>query len=358
MLKKAVLFLLLYTPIFSYAQASNEYDLFVAGYIYEDYNQGLSQFATRTKDSIKFENAFNYFQTIPNRNIEKDTLGIKVKSIVTDNKISMYYSSDKIQYDYHYFKVEDTEYTIDQIKKIKGNRYVTDINKVATIPNRDLKITQEIYFIDSDNVEITYTYNLNNKIIYTEKEIKKIIIQSKDNKVFINFYDGEPSLYTRFYQLNDLQEDKFSLIHYAETKKIVDVYTLNSRKHIENNSTHFKICYERRPYEYYNFESDIEYIHGNKALFERVSKNAPLTEGNGYITLHFAINCKGKVGRFGLEQMDSKYQSALYNPELVKYLIQEISKITEWNLPEDISTDIHRFIMFKVTNGKITEVCP
>lgn len=56
--------------------------------------------------------------------------------------------------------------------------------------------------------------------------------------------------------------------------------------------------------------------------------------------------------------MDTNYQSASYDPKLIKHLIQQISKITEWNLPEKIQTDTHRFLMFKVTNGKITEVWP
>lgn len=118
------------------------------------------------------------------------------------------------------------------------------------------------------------------------------------------------------------------------------------------------MCLDSRPYEYYNFEPDIKYMHGNNALLKRLIKGAPSTKGNGFITIHFAINCEGKVGRFGLEQMDTNYQSASYDSKLIKHLIQEISKITEWELPEKIQTDTHRFLMFKVTNGKITEVWP
>lgn len=354
---KTLLFFLSFLSI-TFCQAQTKTDLYVSGYIYEDYNLAYSEFARKNNDSIRFIKPDGKYSTLVNRNFEKDTLGIKTKLIVTDNKISLYYTSDQDKQDYHYFKVEDAEFTIDQVREIKGKRYRAELDKVAMIPNRDLKIQREIYFLDSTNVEITHTYSLNNNLLYTEKETKNIAVQAIDNKVFFSFYDDELNLYNRWYQLTALQKDKFSFVHYAETKKIVDVYTLNSNKNQEINSSNFKMCLDSRPYEYYNYEPDISYTHGNNALLKRLIKDAPITKGNGFITIHFAINCEGKVGRFGLEQMDRQYQSASYDPKLIKHLIHEISKITEWNLPEKIQTDTHRFLMFKVTNGKITEVWP
>ncbi len=359
MIKTLVLFISLFSATFCWTQTKTENDLYVAGYRNEDFNTAYLGFVKKKNDSLYFfSNDENRYNVMPSSNFEKDTLGLKTKLIVTDNKISLSYNSDQEREDYHYFKVEDAKFTIDQVREIKGKRYTAEFDKVAMIPNRDLKIQYEIFFLDSSNVEITYTYTLNNIILYTEKEIKNITVHSIDNKVFFSFYDGELNLYNRWYQLKDLQKDRFSFIHYAETKKIVDVYTVKSNKNPEINASNFKMCLDRRPNEYYNFEPDISYTHGNNSLLKRLIKDAPITKGNGFITIHFAINCEGKVGRFGLEQMDTDYQSASYDPKLIKHLIQEISKITEWNLPENISTDIHRFFMFKVTNGKITEVWP
>lgn len=357
MIKTLVLFLSLFSATFCQAQTEN--DLYVTGYRNEDFNTAYLGFIKKKNDSLYFlSNDESRYSALPSHSFEKDTLGIKTKLSVTNNKISLYYTSDEYKQDYHYFKVENAEFTIDQVREIKGKRYTAELDKVAMIPNRDLKIQREIYFLDSLNVEITYTYSLNNKILYTERENSNLEVFAPDNKVFFSFYDGELSLNNRLYQLTNLQKDKFSFVHYAETKKIVDVYTLNSNKNPENNSSNFKMCWDRRPNEYYNFEPDISYTHGNNALLKRLIKDAPSTKGNGFITIHFAINCEGKVGRFGLEQMDTEYKSASYDPQLIKHLIHEISKITEWNLPEKIQTDTHRFFMFKVTNGKITEVWP
>jgi len=359
MIKTLVLFFSILSATFCLAQTKTENGLYVAGYRNEDFNTAYLEFIKKKKDSLYFfSNDESRYNTMPSHSFEKDTLDIKTKLSVTDNKIALYYTSDEYKQDYHYFKVENDEFTIDQVREIKGKRYTAELDKAAMIPNRDLKIQREIYFLDSSNVEITYTYTLNNTILFTEKEIKNIAFQLVDNKAFFSFYDGELNLNNRWYQLTNLQKDKFSFVHYAETKKIVDLYTVNSDKNQEINSSNFKMCWDHRPYEYYNYEPDIKYTHGNNALLNRLIKDAPKTKGNGFITIHFAINCEGKVGRFGLEQMDTEYKSASYNPELIKYLIQEISKITEWNLPEKIQTDTHRFFMFKVTNGKITEEWP
>lgn len=359
MIKKLLLLLSFFSFTLGWTQSKKENNLYVAGYVNEDFNTAYLGFVNKKNDSLYFfSNDESQYNVIPSRSFEKDTLGIKTELIITDSKISLYYISDQNKQDYHYFKVNNAEFTIDQVKEIKGKRYTATLPKAAMIPNSDLKIQREIFFLDSSNVEITHTYSLNNNALYTEKENKNITIQSVHNKVFFSFYDGELNLYNRWYQLTNLQKDKLSFLHYAETKKIEDVYTLNTAKNANNQSTEFKMCNDRRPLEYYNFEPDVRYIDGNNALLKRLTKNAPLTKGNGFITIHFAINCEGKVGRFGLEQIDRQYQSASYNPELIKHLMHEISKITEWSLPEKITTDTHRFLMFKVTNGKITEVWP
>lgn len=359
MIKTLVLFLSCLSITFSQAQTKTENDLYVAGYRNEDFNTAYLGFVKKKNDSLYFfSNDESQFNVMPSRSFEKDTLDLKIKLIVTDNKISLYYISDQYKQDYHYFKAENDEFAIDQVREIKGKRYTTELDKVAMIPNRDLKIQREIYFLDSSNVEITHTYSLSNNVLYSERETSNLEIFAPENKFFFSFYDGELNLNNRLYQLTNLQKDKFSFVHYAETKKVVDVYTLNSHKNQEINSSYFKMCWDRRPNEYYNYEPDISYTNGNNALLKRLIEDAPTTKGNGFITIHFAINCEGKVGRFGLEQMDTNYQSASYNPKLIKHLIQQISKITEWDLPEKIQTDTHRFLMFKVTNGKITEVWP
>lgn len=89
-----------------------------------------------------------------------------------------------------------------------------------------------------------------------------------------------------------------------------------------------------------------------------LAKDAPLTKGNGYITIHFTINCNYEIGRFGLEQMDMNYDAAKYDKELIKHLITKIAEIKNWNSKRNFENDIHYFLMFKIENGKIIDLCP
>ncbi|MEG1022816.1 MAG: hypothetical protein RSE50_15070, partial [Myroides sp.] len=165
-----------------------ETDLYVAGYRNEDFNTAYLGFIKKKNDSLYFfSNDESRYSVIPSHSFEKDTLDLKIKLIVTDNKIALYNTSDQDKQDYHYFKVENAEFTIDQVRELKGKRYTAELDKVAMIPNRDLKIQREIYFLDSSNVEITHTYTLNNTVLFTEKEIKNIAFQLVENKVFFSF---------------------------------------------------------------------------------------------------------------------------------------------------------------------------
>ena len=95
----------------------------------------------------------------------------------------------------------------------------------------------------------------------------------------------------------------------------------------------------------------------------QIQKNAPESgSDNGYITVHFTINCHQNVGRFGLEQMNRKYQPAQFDAELIQYLVNFIAQLDEWENADKIDSgmyrDVHAFYMFKIENGKITDICP
>ncbi|WP_158608844.1 hypothetical protein [Paenimyroides viscosum] len=58
--------------------------------------------------------------------------------------------------------------------------------------------------------------------------------------------------------------------------------------------------------------------------------------------------------------MDTSYQPANYNPDLIKHLINEIALLKDW--PDFVINshqyDIHAFLMFKIKDGKIVDLCP
>ncbi|MEG1266125.1 MAG: hypothetical protein RSE19_06570, partial [Myroides sp.] len=146
MIKTLVLFLSLISATFCWAQTKTETDLYVAGYRNEDFNTAYLQFIKKDNDSLYFfSNDESRYNAMSLHSFEKDTLDLKIKLIANDSKIALYYTSDEYKQDYHYFKVENAEFTIDQVREIKGKRYTAELDKVAMIPNRDLKIQREIY---------------------------------------------------------------------------------------------------------------------------------------------------------------------------------------------------------------------
>jgi len=56
--------------------------------------------------------------------------------------------------------------------------------------------------------------------------------------------------------------------------------------------------------------------------------------------------------------MDMNYNATKFDKELIKHLINEISKINDWNSRRKSEVDAHSFLMFKIENGKIIDLCP
>lgn len=349
---KIILSTFIFITTLCYSQSKNNGDLYMSGYITDDFNIPFWQFARVTNDSIYFLNPKSKFSVSrQNFQINKNITSYKLNR----NKLSIIYNDAINEIKYHFFKVDEVTIDSSKIEKLNSKRFITSLKNVSMIPNSDLKIIRELHFLNSSKIQITYFYFLNDQIIYIEKEDSKFISNDVNEKFFINF-DSEITDNTRNYQLIEINDESFMLNYYAENEKISEKYKLTNNYNEPFNACVYKMCFEKRPHEYYNYTPDISYLHGNNALLKRLNKNAPLTKGNGYITIHFAINCEGKVGRFGLEQIDENYKPASYNPLLIKHLINEISKITEWVIPTNLNNDVHRFYMFKIIDGKITEV--
>lgn len=95
-----------------------------------------------------------------------------------------------------------------------------------------------------------------------------------------------------------------------------------------------------------------EYILQN---FETVNQN-----DNGFLNLRFIINCKGEVGRMEINELDTDYQSTLLSPNLVNQIVTLSSRKENWTSPiiEDVTLDSYMYLIYKIENGKITEILP
>lgn len=360
-MKKNLIYIILFTFTLiscKSQQAAEDKELYVSGYYLEDYNIPYVNFIYLENDSITLlnENLKEEKQLAIKEIIKED---IKTSFVINNNKISIIqqHLTNNQKSDYHYFKAQPDELSKASFtEKFLNKTFSAKIPKTLSSPNSDFDIVKSVVF-QQDSVHIYYEYYYDDIKIYAEKESQSISYIEIDHRLFVSV-NSETGI-SRAFQIVPTK-NTFELISYGENKANIEKYqptaTIDSTTY--NN---FTTCSDARPAEYYH--KNIGQKKGNQYLLREIQKNAPESgSDNGYITVHFTINCHQDVGRFGLEQMDRKYSSTKFNPELVKHLVNYIAELNEWeNVEQDNLIgyqDIHSFYMFKIENGKITDICP
>lgn len=268
------------------------------------------------------------------------------------------FNKDKIKgFDQTFFPVKKTK-PLDKDKvfqKLYNNTFEIQIDRTLNSPNSDLLIKKSFTF-EKDSVTIVYTYSYQEQLMYAEKEKIAYALIEKNNSLFLELDSSDAPVYKKLNQLIALNKHSFTLNSYKDREIIQEKYRKTVSKQLPEKT--FKPCRDSRPGEYYH--NDVNYTKGNVSLMNKIREKAPLTSGNGYITIHFTINCNKETGRFGVEQMNQFYEPATYDAELIKHLINEISLLKDWpDLKLDYYyQDIHAFLMFKIQDGKIVDLCP
>lgn len=128
----------------------------------------------------------------------------------------------------------------------------------------------------------------------------------------------------------------------------------------------FEICSENLIKQYYVRYSadDPPRYKGEKITMEntiRKKYSFPDTAAeNGFLTIRFIVNCKGKSGRFRIEEMDSNYQPKKFDPKISTQLLAITKALDGW-IPRRRSTryyDFYQYLTFKINRGQIIEILP
>lgn len=290
--------------------------------------------------------------------LETDELEYKIVKNNNLLKVTTLIPEYSAQYEFHYFKAKQTPlWTREQVlKTLTKQSYSAEIKKVQT-PNRDLKIIRTLHF--SEEILTTrYSYFYNEQHLLTEEFSEEYQLLERNGKFFFSYLQLEGNL-QKTYQITNLTENSFNIYYFDKLEEITESYSPEKNNFSPIKS--FKTCNTLRPIEYYNFNPDFKYVDGNDFVLKKVNENAPIgMQEDGYITIHFLVNCKGKLGQIGLEQMDFNFQSTAFNTALVHHLIDEVLKLDNWPETSDNPSEpsIHAFMMFKIENGKITDLCP
>ena len=81
---------------------------------------------------------------------------------------------------------------------------------------------------------------------------------------------------------------------------------------------------------------------------------------NGLIRIRFIVNCEGKAGRFRVLQSDYSYKEKEFNKEIVSQLLSITKQINNWEVlyKQENAVDYYMYLIFKITDGQLTEILP
>lgn len=234
-----------------------------------------------------------------------------------------------------------------------------------TNPNDDLDI-EKVFHFKKDSVAIFINYFYQGLKTVSEYENKAFEIFQIDTVNFLSFQkeDDNPQ---PIYQIIKYTSDKLELKDFSSSIVKTNVLQKSSLTSDQFNvltqtAVLYANCFDGYQGEYY-FEN-VTHNKGNNYIIEKVNVDAPDTDkASGYITVHFNVNCNGDVGRFGLIQMDRTYKKMSFSKAIVSHVLNKVRELNDF--PSTYSNsdwlmykDVHAFLMFKVENGKIIDLCP
>ncbi|MDO6761811.1 hypothetical protein Q4566_16505 [Tamlana sp. 2_MG-2023] len=126
----------------------------------------------------------------------------------------------------------------------------------------------------------------------------------------------------------------------------------------------YKVCNgDDKILQYFNVGKGPTYF-GEKSrilnTFKTNYKSIADKKENGLIRIRFIVNCKGKAGRFRVLQSDYDYQEKQFDKEIVSQLLNITKGIENWEVLKinQVPLDYYTYLIFKITDGQLTEILP
>ncbi|MFN2261661.1 MAG: hypothetical protein ABR595_06310 [Psychroflexus sp.] len=238
----------------------------------------------------------------------------------------------------------------------EGNQFSTEIPKLKT-PNSAFEIQE---FISFQNQEITFLweYYYAEKLTHTETETVPYQLFEVENQLFI-VPSTQDNPYP-IYHVRSAEKNTIELTYFTDFEPITKTYSATNST-LKNSTSNYSLCRDGYQSIYYVGE-DVRYAKGLEHLKTYLDSDAPTAKNEGYINLHFTINCEGEVGRFGLELLNKDYKPTDFNPELIQHVIEKVREVNDWDDLDLVShrgaSDVRMFFLIKIRNQKIVDVCP
>jgi len=139
---------------------------------------------------------------------------------------------------------------------------------------------------------------------------------------------------------------------------------------IEHNNlidnSDFGICNgENNVKQYFNVgEGPAVYVGEKPAVTKAFeAKYEPLLNKNqnGLIRIRFIVNCNGSAGRYRVLQADNDYNEIEFDDKIISQLLKITKGIDKWAIlydDEQNPIDYYNYLIFRITDGQITEILP
>ena len=126
----------------------------------------------------------------------------------------------------------------------------------------------------------------------------------------------------------------------------------------------FRICNgEEQILQYFNLGAGPLYPEEKSTLLETFeSKYEPVETNNqnGFIRIRFVVNCEGKADRFRILQADKDYNEIEFDERITDQLLEILKGIGSWKVMyrQEVPVDYYSYLIFKMNDGRITEILP
>lgn len=155
-------------------------------------------------------------------------------------------------------------------------------------------------------------------------------------------------------QIQEQKESSFDYLNY--------IGDIEANQEVDNPN--FSLCKnEGYIYQYFNFGEGPVY-EGEKSsilnTFHSKYKVVNKENNNGYVRIRFIVNCEGNPGRYRVLQSDLNYKENSLNPKIINQLLKITKSIKRWPIlvKNEEPLDYYMYLLFKLENGKITEILP
>lgn len=121
----------------------------------------------------------------------------------------------------------------------------------------------------------------------------------------------------------------------------------------------FELCGKGRIRGYYHSAAPNIYKGSKLAFKQMIQSNFntnPYTD-QGYLNLRFNINCDGETGNVIVTELNTDLEIISLDQKLVTELYELSMKEENWETADE-DLNYYMYLLFKIENGKVTEILP